>query len=246
VSVSLPEQTTPKRERPSWLTFILFVVAGFGLFLVGTGLLGIFAQDANEYLLMALGLVSLACFGGVTWWLGLRPQRITLEDWGIRPFRWDWHWLWMGVGISLLFLPLRAAIGAAVEWLLRGNLEGIQARSDLLMSGSLSLSGFLLSVLGVAILVPIAEEIYFRGLLHGWLVRHTGRFWLRALVSSGLFALAHIDSLGVVASSFILGVISAWFYEKTRSILSSLIIHMTTNGVAILLLYAAMAAQQGQ
>jgi membrane protease YdiL (CAAX protease family) len=101
----------------------------------------------------------------------------------------------------------------------------------------------LLNLIGAGLLVPIAEELYFRGLLYGWLKTRLG-FWLRVLISSAIFGLAHFDSIAVVASSFVLGMVNAVAYEKSKSLWLPIAIHMVTNSAAIILLYLAMVLVQ--
>lgn len=236
---------TPPVKRPSWLQFILYLVVGIGLFALGSLALGELVAVDSPYLLPLLGLVSLLTLGGTAVLLGtILPSPISLADWGIRPWRWEWLWLPISIGISALFLPLRAGIGVAAELLINGNLDSLTTRSELLTPTAATWSGFLLTFLGVAVLVPVAEELFFRGLLHTWLQKRLDRFWPRALISAGLFGAAHYDSLGVALSSFVLGLIAAYVYERTRSLLTPILIHMTTNGAAVILMYAAIALQQ--
>ena len=98
-----------------------------------------------------------------------------------------------------------------------------------------------MTFLGVGLLAPVSEELYFRGLLHGWFRSRRFAFWLRVLLSSTLFAVAHFDSVAVVASSFVLGVANALLYEWSRSIWVPIAMHVLTNSIAVELLYAALA-----
>jgi hypothetical protein len=66
---------------------------------------------------------------------------------------------------------------------------------------------------------------------------------VRIFASSLIFGLFHFDSIGVVFSSFILGVIAAWIYERTRSLLTSVIVHVTTNSIAIVLVFVGLWVQ---
>ncbi|MCA9919202.1 MAG: CPBP family intramembrane metalloprotease, partial [Anaerolineales bacterium] len=56
-----------------------------------------------------------------------------------------------------------------------------------------------------------------------------------------LFGLAHADSIGVVAASAVIGVVNALAYERTRSLFIPIVIHVTTNSAAVLLLYLMLA-----
>ncbi len=87
-----------------------------------------------------------------------------------------------------------------------------------------------------AIVIPITEEFLFRGILYSVLRRRLGRFAGVAL-SSAIFALLHdvVTWLPV----FVLGVLLAIVYDRTRSLLASGLVHVVHNGsqLAILLLF---------
>ena len=60
---------------------------------------------------------------------------------------------------------------------------------------------------------------------------------MAVVASSLLFALAHIDSIGVVASSLVIAVVMALAYERTKSLWVAIAIHVVTNTTAVLLTY---------
>lgn len=230
--------------KANWPDLLLYLAAGFGsFFLVSFALAQIF-PDVMETAVFLIYLVNVICFAGTTYFLGIRRGKITWAQLGIRPFRWQWKWLLMGVGIALLLLPVRGLIGFLVQMLAAGNLDSIQARSDLIMGSGFSWSDFGLTLLGVGILVPIAEELYFRGLIHSWLWQSIPTTWIRILASGIIFALGHADSIGVVAASFVIGIIAPIYYERTRSLAVPIIIHVTTNSTATILLFTALALME--
>jgi membrane protease YdiL (CAAX protease family) len=229
-----------------WLDLILYLLIGFGSFILLSGLVGFLLQELSLGASFLLFLANFVCLGGTTYLLGIRRGKISWAGLGLRPFRWRWRWLAMGVGLAILLLPGRAVLGLLVQMLVEGNLDSLQARSDLIMGGALEFSwiGFFSTLVGAGILVPISEELYFRGLLHTWFWGKTDRVWLRVLASGTIFALAHADSLSVVAASFVIGLVNAYAYERTRSLFIPIIIHMTTNSAAVLLLYLALAVME--
>lgn len=78
------------------------------------------------------------------------------------------------------------------------------------------------------LLAPVFEELAFRGLLFGVLRR---RFqWMpAAAISAGIFALAHGYGLIGFTSVFWSGLIWAWIYERTGSLLPGMIAHAANN-----------------
>ena len=236
------EQTGPTRS--DWLELGLYLLVGFGSFLLFSFLLAQLIPDVTETAAFLIYLVNVICFTGTTYFVGIRRGKLTWEMLGIRPFRWRWEWLILGVGVAVILLPVRGLVGLAVQMLLAGNMDSIQARSDLIMGAEFSLTAFATTLLGVGILVPIAEELYFRGLIHTWFWQKVPRLWVRVLASGFIFALGHADSIGVVASSFVIGIVSPIFYERTKSLAVPIIIHIATNSTATVLLFMALAIME--
>lgn len=84
------------------------------------------------------------------------------------------------------------------------------------------------SVVGGVVLAPLVEEVAFRGLLYATLRRRLG--WpAAALLSAALFALPHGYGLGGSLSVFVSGVVWAWGYERTGSLLPGIAAHAANN-----------------
>lgn len=73
---------------------------------------------------------------------------------------------------------------------------------------------------------PVAEEIFFRGIVFGYLRRHG--FVLATILSTLFFVFAH-SSVSVPVTQLIGGLVFCWFYEKTGSLVAPIIIHVTGN-----------------
>ncbi len=79
----------------------------------------------------------------------------------------------------------------------------------------------------VALVGPVIEEIFFRGFTYTAFRHRWGVKW--ALVgSSGLFALMHLDLI-TFFPIFVLGIFLAYLYEKTGSLVPSMVVHVTHN-----------------
>lgn len=90
----------------------------------------------------------------------------------------------------------------------------------------------------VAVWAPLAEELVFRAMLFRTL-RKGFCFWGAALISGAAFGIYHMNLVqGIYAT--LLGVLLAWFYEKTNSLLGCYLFHFLFN----LLNYAMSAAQE--
>jgi uncharacterized protein len=196
--------------------------------------------EISPALVFAASLASALILGGSFFLLGVLPGKVSLEDLGLRPARWQAGWLAAGLALALIFMPVRSLLGVVVELLILGDLESLALRTRLFTGvGEFSWPAFLLSLAGIGLIVPVAEELYFRGLLHGYLMPRT-RLWPRLLLTSLIFGLAHFDSLAVVISSFILGLINALALEKTRSLWLPILIHAVTNLTGVSLIYLSL------
>jgi len=91
----------------------------------------------------------------------------------------------------------------------------------------------------VLILAPIGEELLFRGLLLGCLMRCISR-WRSIMISSTIFALTHLPAFSAYSESpltmfliftgaFILGVIAGHFKTSLNSLIPAIITHSIFN-----------------
>ncbi len=100
------------------------------------------------------------------------------------------------------------------------------------------------SVMGVSVLeyvvfAPIFEELAFRGLLFAML-RRRFEFLPAALISTGIFALAHGYSLIGFISVFWSGFLWAWIYERTGSLIPGMVAHAINNLLVALTVMALL------
>jgi membrane protease YdiL (CAAX protease family) len=106
---------------------------------------------------------------------------------------------------------------------------------------------FISLVIGVWILAGIAEEVFTRGLIQGFLsplsifgLTFLGlRISVPVLISALFFGLMHLGILStganflsvaiIVIFAFILGIIAGYYREKTDSLIPAIIVHMCGN-----------------
>ncbi len=83
------------------------------------------------------------------------------------------------------------------------------------------------------VFAPVFEEIVFRGLFFATLRRRFG-FVASALISSSVFAIAH--GYGVLGFASVLwsGMLWAWVYERSGSVLPGILAHMLNNATVCL------------
>lgn len=101
-------------------------------------------------------------------------------------------------------------------------------------------NGFV-SVVTVCILAPVLEEMLFRGIILRSFLQQYSR-WNAILGSAFLFGLAHLNVYQFVAG-VILGTISGWLYERTRSLWPSILLHGAYNATITAVYYANSSAE---
>ena len=77
---------------------------------------------------------------------------------------------------------------------------------------------------------PIAEEIGFRGILLGGLLKTRCRPWLAILISAIAFGALHKFPMAFFGS-IIFGIIVGWLYWRMSSIIPCIIIHIVNNSL---------------
>lgn len=88
-----------------------------------------------------------------------------------------------------------------------------------------------LVVLAIVAFAPIAEELFFRGIVFNAWLREAGRSWAY-VGSAALFAVIHF-SLVSLLPIFLLGLALAWVYRRTGSLLAPIAMHATVNGISV-------------
>ncbi len=212
------------------------------MFLAASAALSLVSKIGTLGNSLARYLMNLVFLGGAALFWGLRRKKITWDQLGLSLHRWRWAFLVLAILISAVLNPIRAGLAILVQMLFGGGMAGLQERSTILLGGGFTWPAFILTLIGVGILAPISEELYFRGLLFNWFEEHMP-FWPSVLISAALFGLGHFDTIGVVVAAFIMGIVNAWVYARTRSLWMPIAIHAVTNSSAIILLFVSMLIQ---
>jgi membrane protease YdiL (CAAX protease family) len=92
---------------------------------------------------------------------------------------------------------------------------------------------WLIAILRGCLLVPIFEEVFFRGLLLSWLNRHL-RFVPALLVQAALFAAMHVYPV-VFPYAFLAGIATGYVRRATGSTFNTVLMHMMNNVVLLTL-----------
>ena len=91
-----------------------------------------------------------------------------------------------------------------------------------------------LFVLSFVVLAPLEEEVLFRGFIYRGLVPTLGPLLTIALTSA-VWAILHVQySWFYVGEVFLLGITFGWLRWLSRSLISTIILHIANNGLAVI------------
>ena len=198
------------RPIPGW-SLLLFAVALLAIGFVVLRLLPLHDMLPLLGAFFAIGLLSVV--------VAVAPLgRAALPALGLRPANWKYI-VFGSLGTMAL------SVGVSQFGL---QPEGMKQVFDIVRDlGELGMTLLLL-----AVLAPLVEELVFRGLLYGWLAGRWGRTvgWI---VSSLAFAAAHAEPAHIILV-FPLGLLFGWLRQRTDSLLPSLVAHIANNGLALI------------
>jgi membrane protease YdiL (CAAX protease family) len=197
----------------------LVMVEGQIALLLLLGLLGRFRPLANP-----VGAVLLAESPILVGAAGFARKR-----WGApfaRPFRFGGSGVILrGFGLLLCVLVMNGALA-----LLAGQNAPLQNTIPIFRTALMKAP--IISAFAIALVIPAAEEILFRGLLFGALQR-----WLRSrltiVITAFLFAAFH-GQPRIMIQLFIFGCVLGWARSRTGSIALPFLLHAANNCVAVI------------
>ena len=165
--------------------------------------------------------------GGLAW-LAQRPLReLGLRRPGPRELGW-------GVGGGVVMLVVTLAVAALQNVVLHLKTEQLPVQ---LLAGAHDPALILGFAAMACVLAPFVEELVFRGFVFNAFARYVP-FWGAALLSGAAFGLAHWDK-SAFAPLCAGGIVLAWAYRRSGSLVSSMIAHGTFNAVQVALIVFA-------
>ncbi|HVO14728.1 MAG TPA: type II CAAX endopeptidase family protein [Alphaproteobacteria bacterium] len=238
----LPQLQATAPYVPRFVDLVLTGVLAFVLFVVPLVIYGVIAGTVPLFgagrltqgaVLGAVALEAVALFGAVHVAV-LTRRHIGWRDFGLRPIdqRWAVGSALVGLGCVLLL----ALVVAGVQHLLGRPVVSPQA--GVIAPEGFSWWGLMLMLPLGGFAVPMAEELVFRGLFYRWLRVRWGVAPSAAL-SALLFGAVH-GQLEVGIGAFLVGIILALAYERSRSLWPPIIIHAMQNSVSIVLMFLSI------
>ena len=239
------EQQETGRRPAKWSDLLIYLFGGVGLYFLASLGASYFITEINLTATLLVALLNFIFLAGSVYLFGILRKKISWQSLGIWPPNNLKRYALIGAGLAVAVIPVRVLVGAIALWLetlIFGEISSLDIRGEILSVGYDTTYGIVLMILSVGILAPIAEELFFRGLLFDFFKQKTGVAWA-ILISSLLFGMAHYDSLAVVGSSFVMGLAMAYAVEKTRSLWIAIFMHVATNTGAVILMVLLMQLQ---
>lgn len=229
---------SPVRLRDLLLLAVLVVVSVFALPLTITIVspeTELTALPMTVALLVSQSLLMLF----FTWLVVLRRHGLGFADIGLRPTYSGWYRL--AVGLGLLCMPVISIINVAWQDLLGEVMENPQMQA--LAPDGFSWTSLILMLALVGVLVPFIEEVIFRGVLLGWLLKRL-RFAYAAPISAVIFSVAH-GLPQLIPALAVMGLVLATVAWRSGSLWPSIVVHGVFNSAMTVSLYAGLAIGEG-
>ncbi len=143
----------------------------------------------------------------------------------------------LGIGFVIFNGILLRVLGTFID-LSEGNGIGTLLSAKREIMAILSGYGFIIAASSMAVIVPIYEEIIFRGIVLGSVEKQVG-FVAANIFQATLFALIHFD-LTLFVFYFFFGVVTGHLAKRSGGLLTGIILHAVNNFCVVLVLYYTM------
>ena len=228
-----------------WGDLLIYIAGGFGLYLVASLVIGLFFTEITLVVVILISVLNFLVLAGSVYLLGIRRKKLSWPSLGLVPEKFLPKHVLIAAGLAVILLIPRGVaglFGLLIERVLTGEISSLAMRENMFSVGFDSWYGIVLMVVGIGVLAPIAEELFFRGLLYDFFRQKVGVTWA-VVLSASLFGLAHFDSLAVVLSTFVMGVVMAISVEYTKSLWMTIWMHIVTNSGAVVLMAIVLKFQ---
>ena len=141
-----------------------------------SALIGYFFKEISLLVTVLAIFNNVLCLAGSVYLWGIRRGKLSWAEMGLFPPRWRKNYLPIAIVLALGIIPLRSCLGWLVQLLVDGNMDSLQARTDLIFAGGFTLPSFLIILVGVGILARSLKSFIFAvccmiGSAKGWAFR---------------------------------------------------------------------------
>ncbi|MTV37351.1 CPBP family intramembrane glutamic endopeptidase [Duganella radicis] len=216
---SLPYLLDPAAAPPARVSTADGLIAATAFFILQALVLMFFDKVSTQAITIAFGIAGLTVYGlmRLVYWRSKAagvPAMLRGVDWAV----------------SLRSAAIAALVACAAGV---GYMAAIQhtAMWAEIQKAAAATSGSRLWILALSVVAaPLCEEFIFRGLIYGGL-RRSMRALPAMVMSAAIFAVVHppLSMLPV----FVLGLCSAWTYERSKTLLAPMLVHAAYNAVIL-------------
>jgi uncharacterized protein len=171
-------------------------------------------------LLTFIGLTAVGI--GSIWLVVIVWGKRTWSDLGFQPL--SIKWLRISVWLAIVLVFVRMIIGALLAVRYPSLAEGME---DILFTADNDLLTTLGVLVLIAFVIPLWEELFFRGFLYKWFRNRLG-VWAAIGLSALLFGVFHLIPLQMLLAG-VMGIALAWVYEHSESLWAPILMHMINN-----------------
>lgn len=182
-----------------------------------------------------MGFIMAVIFTTVVYLFCIKRYKLSRKDIGIRKLSWK-DLLWT-VGAVIFLIVASIAVLVIMEKMEKMGISFENSKMETVQNDK-SIYSFCIAVIGAAIISPIYEEILYRGVFYTFFRDRYG-IWGGMFINSIIFTVVHIPTYNILPVNFLSGIVFAWLYEKTNSILSAMIVHALFNFLAVLLTFVS-------
>lgn len=236
----------PPRSRPiDGRDVALTLAVLLGTYLLGMMLIGILfgigpassAADIRIRLMANMAIGFFVLFGAV-YGVMIRIKGYSWTDLGVVAIPPPWPRV--AVLLGLVAVPLALLVATLVT---RQTGTAPQELTRALAGSGLPVVSAVTFFLYIALLLPIAEELVFRGMIFGW-IRKWQSFPVANLLCAAAFAIVHMQLIAIVVT-FLVGLVLGWLRERSGSVLAPILMHQVYNGATLILTFG-MVLLDGQ
>lgn len=228
------EGVAPRRTPPGWPE----IFAGAAAYVIAIGVLAVTLPLVESRVASGIaGLFVSGVIGLVAFTIAVLIRSRSLGDFGIRRAPMSRILVGGALGIGAYLL---GALAAVLYVVVTGDAQNIQdSYQAAAAGGGLALT---LALIAGAVVTPLGEEAFFRGVLANGLLRRY-RAWIGILLSAAIFAVAHGIN-PVLPVAFVVGVLTALLFRWSGSIWPGVALHAVNNATALLVpvIIAAISA----
>ncbi|MEZ4617663.1 MAG: type II CAAX endopeptidase family protein [Caldilineaceae bacterium] len=242
----LPWQWRDVGKAILFIVLISFLVSGTilgAMIATGNG-----PAEGDGMAAIPLFLIGVAIYAVVLLAVYLFAARRTTVDgrdgWrllGWRSFSIGWVWALPGL-VLVQFIGMAVANLLFVVPFVSGEYENPQIEA-ITGGGMLSQRDLALLMILIAIVAPLAEELFFRGMLYP-LMRQRWSATLSIVANGLLFSLIHVMP-PLLPGLFVVGMVLAWVRERSGSVIPCIFLHALQNGLVLWGIYQVVNGALG-